>query len=314
MADAPKQELTKAPEKGGKTLKPIDEIRRTILSEETAKQFQMVLPPQMPLERFQRVAITAINKNPELAECSRQSLYNSLMQCAQDGLLPDGQEAAIVKYNSKDGAPTAQYQPMVKGILKKIRNSGELKSITAKCIHNKDPFRYWVDDDGEHLTHEPDLFSPERGEIIGVYALAKTKDDAVYLAVLSTAEVEKVRSFSKAKNAGPWTNWWDQMAEKTAIRRLSKRMPMSTDLEDFLRRDDDLVDLDAPTAEPPKAGGKKGGPSRLQRALGGPGKVIDAPDPAGEGMDSEPSPEETARLEQRQRELEEEKKKGAQQK
>src|SRR5579863_5151203 len=139
-----------------KAISPADEVRNTLMSDETKKQLVMVLPPQMPVERFQRVAITAINKNPDLTDCSRQSLYNALMQCAQDGLLPDGQEAAIVKYNSKDGAPTAQYQPMVKGILKKIRNSGELKSIMATCIHKNDPFRFWVDENGEHLTHEPD--------------------------------------------------------------------------------------------------------------------------------------------------------------
>lgn len=261
-----------------KALKPIDEIRNTLMSEETKKQLLMVLPPQMPVEKFQRVAITALNKNPDLAECSRLSLYNSFMQAAQDGLLPDGHEAAIVKYNKRDGAPTAQYQPMVKGILKKIRNSGELKSITAKCIHQNDPFRYWVDDSGEHLTHEPDLFAADRGPIIGVYALAKTKDDAIYLTVLTKAEVEKVRQSSKAKDNGPWVGWWDQMAEKTAIRRLSKRMPMSTDLEEFMRRDDELFDTEATVTETePKPKGEKGQPNRLKTMLGGAPKQIDMP-------------------------------------
>lgn len=265
-----------------KKVSPTDEVRNTIMSDEVKKQLSMVLPPQMPVERFQRVAITAINRNPDLIECNRQSLYNAFMQCAQDGLLPDSQEAAIVKYNSKDGLPTAQYQPMVKGILKKMRNSGELKSIMATCIHEHDPFRYWVDDDGEHLTHEPDLFAQDRGRIIGAYALAKTKDDAIYIKVMTTAEIETVRSCSKAKNANFWTNWWDQMAEKTVIRRLAKRMPMSTDLDDFLRRDDELHDTEAiVTDTEPKPTGKKGQPNRLSKMLGETGKFV-------EGGESEP--------------------------
>ncbi len=298
MADA--QTLTKKVE-------PADEIRKTIMSEEVKKQLSMVLPPQMPVERFQRVAITAINKNPDLIDCSRQSLYNAFMVCAQDGLLPDGNEAAIVKYNSKDGAPTAQYQPMVKGILKKMRNSGELKSIMATCIYEHDPFRFWVDDNGEHLTHEPDLFSADRGRIIGAYALAKTKDDAIYIKVMTKAEIETVRNFSKAKNAGPWTNWWDQMAEKTVIRRLAKRMPMSTDLDDFMRRDDDLHDTEATVKDTdPKVTGKAGQPNRLKTMLGGdqaeePTIMIDE-DPAAAAAEKE-------RLAARTKELEAQKEK-----
>lgn len=286
-----------------KSLTPADEVRNTIMSEDVKRQLSMVLPPQMPVERFQRVAITAINKNPDLVDCSRQSLYNAFMICAQDGLLPDGNEAAIVKYNSKDGAPTAQYQPMVKGILKKMRNSGELKSIMAVCIHEHDPFRYWVDDDGEHLTHEPDLFSTDRGRIIGAYALAKTKDDAIYIKVMTTSEIETVRNFSKAKNAGPWTNWWDQMAEKTVIRRLAKRMPMSTDLDDFMRRDDELHDVEATVTSPePTPKGPKGSPNRLKAMLEGssrelPESETEAPE------DPEEAAAEKERLAARQKEL-----------
>lgn len=265
------QQITKKP------VSAADEVRNTIMSEEVKHQLHMVLPPQMPVERFQRVAITAINKNPDLIECSRQSLYNAFMVCAQDGLLPDGQEAAIVKYNSKDGVPTAQYQPMVKGILKKIRNSGELKSIMATCIYKEDPFRYWVDDDGEHLKHEPDLFAADRGRIIGAYALAKTKDDAIYIKVMTAAEIETVRQSSKAKNATPWTQWWDQMAEKTVIRRLAKRMPMSTDLDDFMRRDDELHEVQAVVTDAqPKLAGKKGQPNRLSKMLGETGQAVES--------------------------------------
>lgn len=215
-----------------------------------------------------------------------------------------------MKYNSKDGLPTAQYQPMVKGILKKMRNSGELKSIMATCIHEHDPFRYWVDDDGEHLTHEPDLFAQDRGRIIGAYALAKTKDDAIYIKVMTTAEIETVRSCSKAKNANFWTNWWDQMAEKTVIRRLAKRMPMSTDLDDFLRRDDELHDTEAiVTDTESKPTGKKGQPNRLSKMLGETGKVVESEPLITVDEDPAQAAAEKERLAQRTKELEAQKEK-----
>jgi recombination protein RecT len=134
--------------------------------------------------------------------------------------------------------------PMVAGILKKVRNSGELASVTAQIIHKNDKFRYWVDDHGEHIEHEPELFA-DRGEIIGVYAIAKTKDESIFIEPMTKQQVEQVRSVSRAKSSGPWVDWWEEMAKKTAIRRLSKKLPMSTDLEQTLRADDDLYDLRA---------------------------------------------------------------------
>lgn len=247
-----------------KALTPLEEVRKTLLSEEMKGQLTMALPPQMPPEKFQRVAITALNKNPDLLSCTRQSLYQSFMLAAQDGLLPDGRESAIVKYMNK-GEPTATYMPMVSGILKKIRNSGELASITAQVVHKDDQFEYWVDDSGEHLKHTPNLFG-DRGPVIGVFALAKTNDGAVYVEVMPREAVEKVRSVSRAKDSGPWVQWWDEMAKKTAIRRLAKRLPMSTDLEDVIRRDDDLYDLDKRDEHKAPAGQR--GPSRLRKALG----------------------------------------------
>jgi hypothetical protein len=43
------------------------------------------------------------------------------VKLAQDGLLPDGREAAVVMFGNK-----AQAMPMIAGILKKVRQSGEV--------------------------------------------------------------------------------------------------------------------------------------------------------------------------------------------
>jgi len=85
---------------------------------------------------------------------------------------------------------------------------------------------------------------------------------------MTTVEVEKVRQSSRAKNATPWTQWWDQMAKKTAIRRLSKRLPMSTDLDDLIRRDDELHDIES-TVTDGKPKGDPSKPGRLSKLLEG---------------------------------------------
>jgi recombination protein RecT len=196
------------------------------------------LPEHVSPDRFIRVAMTAINSNQSLLEKDRHSLYGSIMKCASDGLIPDGNEAALVPFGNK-----VQYMPMVAGILKKVRNSGELLSITSLVVHKNDHFKFHVDSDGEHLEHEPLTFG-DRGHPIGVYALAKTKDGATYIETMSEDEVLKVAKVSRSKS-GPWSGPFKlEMWRKTVIRRLSKRLPMSTDLERVVKRDDEMYDLD----------------------------------------------------------------------
>jgi recombination protein RecT len=226
-------------------LTPAQEINRTLNI--MAPEFQKALNgDHKRTEKFVRVAATAINGNANLLKADRTSLYAACNKAAADGLLPDGREAAFVMFGNQ-----AQYMPMMAGILKKLRNSGELSSITALIVHRNDNFKYWVDSDGEHLNFEPNMFA-ERGEVIGVFAMAKLHDGALYVEVLTKAQVEQVRKVSKAANNGPWVTWWDEMARKTAMRRLSKRLPMSTDMDGLFGHDDDEHVVAADTAPAPR--------------------------------------------------------------
>lgn len=218
------------------------------------------------VKKFVRVAQTAVQMEPKLLgdDVNRQSLYAALTRCAQDGLLPDKKEAALVPFKGE-----VQYMPMIGGILKKIRNSGELVDIGASLVREGEAFRRWTDEGGEHLLHEQDPFSDQA--VRGVYAYARTKDGGFYLELMSVAEVEKVRNVSRAKEAGPWTVWWNEKAKVAVMRRLSKRLPMSTDVEEFMQRTIDAeVDFDqAPDAVNGSASGPAAArPTRPTRLAG----------------------------------------------
>lgn len=224
-------------------------------------QFKAALPEHISSEKFTRVVMTAITSNPELVNADRTTLFSSCLKAASDGLLPDGKEAALIVFKTKNG-PIVQYLPMIGGILKKIRNSGELSSITAQLVYENDAFDYMVDADGEHLQHKPNMFG-DRGNLKGAYALAKTKDGAVYIEVMTMAQLDAVKNVSRSKEYGPWAGAFQtEMMKKTVMRRLSKRLPMSTDLEQVIQRDDDLYDVsEIPAIAQPK---QQGIPSRLK--------------------------------------------------
>ena len=194
-------------------------------------QLQAALPPHIKVERFARIVLTAVQENPKLLECERQSVLRSCLRCAQDGLLPDGREAALVHFwNSKLNQLIAQYMPMYQGLLKKVRNSGELASIVTHVVYTGDKFRYVLGDE-EKIEHEPCDDDAKRGTPRCVYAIARLKDGSIVREVMSKAEVEKVRMSSKMKDGAPWTDWWDQQARKTVLKRLVKWLPSSTDRE-----------------------------------------------------------------------------------
>ena len=266
-----------------KDLKPIEVVSGAL--ENLAPEFKSALPAHISVEKFHRVAITAIAQNQDLLQADRASLYTECMKAAQDGLVPDGREAVLTVFNQKmpDGKykKVVKYMPMVWGIVKKVRNSGELLEIGAHVVYANDQFDYWIDDTGEHLSHRPRLDGP-RGDFQLVYALAKTKDGGRYCEVMTKEQIDKVMAVSRAKDSkgnaiGPWKDWYPEQACKTVIRRLSKRLPMSTDKEDEFRRvierDDDLYDLNQPkivsaTAEqPPKISTTTKRPKGLQHVV-----------------------------------------------
>jgi len=238
---------------------PTEVVRQNIVA--LAPEFRAALPAHVTVEKFSRVAMTAIQNNPDLLDADRKSLFGAIVRLAQDGLLPDGREAALVifKTKNKGGGWDAKVQamPMMAGLLKKVRQSGDVAKVSARVVHKNDEFtiNYGFDDD---LRHVPPPLDKPRGDAVGAYAVAVLADGSRYIEVMSIEEIERVRSVSKSKDNqyGPWVQWWGEMARKTVFRRLSKWLPMSTDLEEVFQRDETLsVNFDgervrAVTAEP----------------------------------------------------------------
>lgn len=255
-------------------------------------EFKSALPAHIPPAKFLRTAQTALNMNPDIADCDRRSIYGAIMKAAQDGLVLDGREAALVRFRTKAG-DQCQYMPMVAGILKKARNSGEISTIAAHVVYSNDVFSYTLGDD-EKIEHKPNL-SGDRGKPIIVYAVATLKDGGKQRAIMTVAEIERVRAVSRAKDGGPWTTWWDEMAKKTVIRRLAKYLPSSSDRDEdefqrTVERDDDLYQHE-PEAPEPAAEAPATPARRRTRAS----QVIDAkanePEPP---LPAEPEPEAAA--------------------
>lgn len=202
---------------------------------------EALLPAGVTFEMFARAAATAMSQNDQLARADSKSVIQSLIRCATHGLLPDGREAAIVTFSEKKTQSIkAQYIPMVDGVLKRARQSGQVAVIAAKAVFEGDEFDYWMDENGEHIKYRPNL--THRGEFKLAFAFAKLNSGELIVEVMIKDDVERVRAASKTGNSdyGPWSQWYDRMAVKSALHRLARRLPSASELMNLIESGDEF--------------------------------------------------------------------------
>jgi recombination protein RecT len=205
-------------------------LKQLLMSDAIKRQLAVALPKHMSADRMARVALTALLRVPKLAQCTQASFMECLLTCSQLGLEPDGRLAHLIPY--KDVCTLIiDY----KGLVALARRSGNVATIHADVVCENDEFDYNA---GELKCHRVD-FRRDRGAMYAVYAKVRMKDGTEQCEVMSRAEVESVRNRSRAGKNGPWVTDFNEMAKKTAFRRLSKWLELSPEYRDALSVDDD---------------------------------------------------------------------------
>lgn len=215
----------------------MDSLR--MLLEKARPSMAAVVPRHVTPERLVKLALVAASKNPVLLQCDQTSILQSVMTAAQLGLDCGGTigSAYLVPYkNNRTGRFEAQLIVGYRGLVDLARRSGEIESIEAHVVYTDDEFEiaYGLE---PVLRHVPNL-KGDRGEAILVYAIGRLKGGARQVEVMTKADVERIRSRSRAGTSGPWVTDWDEMARKTVVRRLCKYLPLSTELAEAIAADD----------------------------------------------------------------------------
>lgn len=227
-------------------------------------EFKANLPKTIDVDKFNKMVILSAVKNPKILLADRQSLLLACYNSATDGLMPDGRESAFVLFSAKQNnqwIQKVQYMPMISGIIKKLRNSGEVLAIQSHCVYVGDYFNVELGLEPK-LEHKPN-FEVERHSqnIYCVYAIALLKDGIKQFEVMTTKEINKIRMMSPAEkyakdnNKSDPTIWglhWEEMAKKTVMRRLSKILPLSAEVLTVIQRDDNLYDLNTQDIQKPQ--------------------------------------------------------------
>lgn len=176
-------------------------------------------------EALIRFALLDLQQNDKLRACDPATIYAGLLACAVTGLEPGALkgEAYLVPFGGK-----AQFIVGWKGIVKQARRTREIVGLTSNVVFENDTFELDLGSDNR-LRHLP-LLRGDRGDIIGSYAIATLASGHREIEWVDREDIERVRAVADKRGASPaWKDWFDQMARKTSIRRLGKRLPLGHD-------------------------------------------------------------------------------------
>jgi recombination protein RecT len=205
------------------------------LIERMKPAIEKALPENIGVERFARVVLTEIRRNPKIGECSQESILGALMLSAQLGLEPGNSlgHAYLIPYGRD-----LQFQLGYKGyILLAYRSGGII--VNAYDIHAKDIFEFNY---GTGIVNHTYRLGSERGPVVGVWAQATMPNGTKSILVMPLDEVEARRKRSRAANAGPWVTDYNAMAKKTVIRALFSQLPLSAEAQRAAAVDDSTAE------------------------------------------------------------------------
>lgn len=170
--------------------------------------------------KFDAAAATLFMKNDQdFSGVPAEKIITALVACAQTGLLPDGKEATVVVRKRN-----AIFQPMVYGISKIINSLPGVCGITAHVVTDKEIEKQrfiYTAGDHEEINHEPIIFG-DRGKVVGAYATVHYLNGFKKHEFMRLEEIEKCRKSAQTDVA--WGNHFDEMAKKSVIHRLYKRI------------------------------------------------------------------------------------------
>lgn len=233
-------------------------------------EVEAVLPADVTFDNFYSTVNQALRNNPDLLNATPMSLVNACVKAAYDGNRLDGREAALVTHKVKVSSNPdryelqAQYFPMVFGLVQQILRGGEVISIEAEVVYEKDSWKITRGTNPE-IYHEPNMHE-DPGPMLFAYTVATLKSGVKTTAYLRKFQIEDVMKSSRSgwhdkdqKPIGVWARWPRQMWLKTVLRFHRKTLPLGNrqvldmeqqDLFPDMQKPENPLGLRAPTPRP----------------------------------------------------------------
>lgn len=207
-------------------------------------------------QRFISSIVSAVNNNPQLAQCTNQSILSGALLGESLKLSPSPQlgQYYLVPFNDRQKGKVAQFQLGYKGYIQLAIRSGQYKKLNVLAIKEGELIKF------NPLTEEIDVRLIEDEDIrentptIGYYAMFEYTNGfrkAIYWSKTKMENHAKKYSagYSRDLQHGTqytfWSKDFDAMAYKTMLRQLiSKWGIMSIDMQSAIESDMAVINED----------------------------------------------------------------------
>jgi recombination protein RecT len=202
----------------------------------TRERFEKMSGGALNFEREAGFAVQIVTANDyamRVAMDNRQSVINAVTNVAAIGisLNPAKRQAYLVP---RDGRICLDISYM--GLLDLAIQSGSIMWGQSELVYEHDRFELQGFD--KPPLHNRNPFSKDRGTIVGVYVVVKTRDGDYLTTCMSIDEVYDIRNRSSAWKAWeqkqkkcPWVTDEGEMTKKTVIKRAYKLWPKTDRLD-----------------------------------------------------------------------------------
>lgn len=223
-------------------------------------EIKKALPSFFTPERFTRMALSTLNNNVKLRDCSPVTVLAAMMNAAQLGLEPNTPlgQAYLIPYRNHEKME-CQFQIGYKGLIDLVYRNPNIQTVQAQCVYENDTFEYELGLEPK-LVHKPAL--TDRGRLILVYALWKAENGGYGFEVMSKDDIDAhARRYSQSYNSSssPWKSNFEEMAKKTVIKKCLKYAPLRSDILRAVSNDETIkssISVDMSEVAPEEVAGE----------------------------------------------------------
>lgn len=213
-------------------------------------QFAVALGKAGDPDQLIRDVMTELRRVPDLLaeDTDPLTVLGAAMTCAQLGLRPgvNGQAYILPFWSKTRQVREATFVAGYRGLAKLAHQSRLITGLSARTVYERDGFSFTSEHDGDKMRHEPALTAPDRGKPLLYYARATLPNGGYQLteptshALMIAFRVEHVKIQS-----GPWYDdrgtpgcGFEWMAWKTMVKRLSKLLPLDSNMAMAIEADE----------------------------------------------------------------------------
>lgn len=205
------------------------------------ESFERIAPQDISFQKEAEFAMQILSGNSSLASTAlsaKDSLRSALVNVAAIGLsLNPATKLAYLIPRNKKVCLDISYM----GLVKLATDSGSITWVQAQVVRAADVFI--LNGPGSMPTHTYNPFDKGRGDIVGAYSVAKTKDNEYLTEVMSLDELLDIRDRTEAYKAYksgkvsscPWVSDEAEMMKKTVIKRAYKLWPKTERLDSAIK-------------------------------------------------------------------------------